>query len=93
VLQQLFSLGGDALMIRTGIHHGECIAGNMGTLTRVNYTVIGDPVNTAARLEAVKYTSTPRRTPFVPMGEGDEGGSMGRRKSNDCRTVMPQVMP
>jgi len=46
LLQQLLSLGRDALMIRTGIHHGECIAGNMGTLTRVNYTVIGDSVNT-----------------------------------------------
>jgi len=53
VLQQLFSLGNEALMIRTGIHYGECLAGNMGTLTRVNYTVIGDAVNTAARLEAV----------------------------------------
>jgi len=53
VLQELFSLGREALMIRTGIHYGECLAGNMGTLTRVNYTVIGDPVNTAARLEAV----------------------------------------
>jgi len=51
-LRKLFSLGFEALTIRTGIHYGECIAGNMGTLTRVNYTVIGDPVNTAARLEA-----------------------------------------
>ena len=51
-LRNLFSLGREALTIRTGIHYGECLAGNMGTLTRVNYTVVGDPVNTAARLEA-----------------------------------------
>jgi len=51
-LQALFSLGRGGLTIRTGIHCGECHVGNMGTLSRVNYTVVGDPVNTAARLEA-----------------------------------------
>jgi len=40
-------------LIRTGIHTGNCLAGNMGTTTRMNYTAIGDTVNTAARLEAV----------------------------------------
>ena len=41
------------LRIRTGIHHGNCLAGNMGTRRRLNYTVVGDAVNLAARMEAM----------------------------------------
>ena len=35
-----------------GLHYGEVIAGNIGTLTRAQYTVMGDAVNLAARLES-----------------------------------------
>ena len=37
--------------IRFGISAGEVIAGNLGSKNRFNYTVIGDAVNRAARLE------------------------------------------
>ncbi len=37
---------------RIGVHSGEFVTGNMGTTTRMNYTMMGDVVNTAARLEA-----------------------------------------
>lgn len=36
---------------RIGIHSGEASAGNVGALDRSNYTVLGDNVNLAARLE------------------------------------------
>lgn len=38
---------------RIGVHCGEVIVGNFGGKTLFDYRALGDPVNTAARLEAV----------------------------------------
>jgi adenylate cyclase len=35
-----------------GISSGEIVTGNMGSTMRLNYTMIGELVHTAARLEA-----------------------------------------
>jgi adenylate cyclase len=43
--------GQQTLQLRIGVHWGEVVIGNVGTVERLDWTAIGDVVNTASRIE------------------------------------------
>ena len=49
----IISRGIDPIDFRIGIASGEVMVGNIGSYERFNYTVLGDTVNLASRLEAI----------------------------------------
>lgn len=58
-LQERWRARGEKVLFNTGIgiNSGQAIVGNIGSPDRLNYTCIGDTVNTAARLEAATRTT------------------------------------
>lgn len=58
-IQTVWDDAGEFLSIRTGINSGFPSCGNIGSQSRMSYTVLGDSVNLAARLESLnKQTGT-----------------------------------
>lgn len=51
--KQRIAEGKQDIHVGIGINYGEAVVGNIGSTQRLEYTVIGDSVNTAARLQTV----------------------------------------
>jgi adenylate cyclase len=70
------------IRIRTGLNSGPCIVGNMGSEQRFDYSVLGDDVNIASRLEgANKFFHTyimVSETTIAGAGDSVEHRELGR---------------
>ena len=68
---------GEGLKVGVGVHFGPAVVGNMGSERRMDYTAIGDTVNTAARLEA----NAPGGCVYVSRAVADALGGRARLRS------------
>lgn len=71
-----FRAGQQTLQLRIGVHWGEVIIGNVGTAERLDWTAIGDVVNTASRIE--KACQPGSTLISVDVREAIEPGNPGR---------------
>jgi adenylate cyclase len=72
IQQQGISFG----QTRIGVHCGEVIVGNFGGSTMFDYRALGDPVNTAARLESVNKHLGTRMCVSEAILEGNPGAQV-----------------
>src|SRR5262249_56279557 len=79
------------IKVGIGMNTGRCVVGNMGSDLRFNYSVLGDPVNLASRLEGQS------KNYGVPIILGSKTASGLRDKfavlELDCITVKGKTEP
>ncbi len=77
LVAELGTVDGRTIRIAVGAHWGEVFAGAVGDEARLEFTVLGDTVNVAARLEELSKTSD--RAPIV---SGDLLAAAGHARDN-----------
>ena len=55
------------LRMRMGLHTGPAVVGNIGAPGRVNYTIVGDTVNSAQRLQSLARRFDDGTTPVIAL--------------------------
>lgn len=51
--EQRRKAGEPLLAVRVGVHTGPVVVGNIGSRNRINYTIVGDAVNIASRIDSL----------------------------------------
>ena len=67
VSEELKAELGEEIHVGVGVHYGPAVVGNIGAQRHMDYTAIGDTVNTAARLEA----NAPKSTVYISRTVAD----------------------
>ena len=68
--QELLERYGRTVSFGVGVHYGPAVVGNIGAPKRMDYTAIGDTVNTASRLES----NAPGGTIYISRAVADALG-------------------
>ncbi len=93
VNEQLVADGKSPIAIKTriGLNTGDIVVGNMGTQKKMNYTMMGDDVNLAARLEGVNksYSSwiLVSESTWNAANSGENEGKLLGRRLDQVRVV------
>ncbi|KAB2848902.1 MAG: HAMP domain-containing protein [Hyphomicrobiaceae bacterium] len=61
--------GASPLRVRISLHSGPVIVGNIGASARINYTIVGDTVNVAARILEIGREQRPEHALILVSGE------------------------
>jgi adenylate cyclase len=68
--------GLNPVRVRIGIHTGPALAGNIGATGRINYTLVGETVNVAQRLEQFAKEIDDGRSEVIIVASGEVAGRL-----------------
>jgi len=83
------NLAGKTMGLGMGIHAGKAILGNIGSQTKIEYTAVGDTVNTAARLQ--ELTKQFQKFPII-MSKDAWDKLAGHPKHHTLKNLGEQVV-